>query len=220
MPRQFAVIGMGRFGASLASELFKEGAEVLAIDIDEKMLNENAQHVTHSVVADASDENILKELGIRNMDVVVVAIGDDIQASIMTVLALKEFGVKHIVAKAVTEKHAKVLTQVGADQVVFPERETGVRIAKNLLTPNIVDFIELSEEYSIEEIIASEFMVGKSLSELDIRAKYQISVIAINSDGKMNISPLPNYLIKQSDILIVIGEKIKLKKFSNKYQLI
>ncbi|WP_026575180.1 potassium channel family protein [Bacillus sp. UNC438CL73TsuS30] len=216
MSKQFAVIGMGRFGSNLSAELFKEGAEVLVIDKSEKRIQENSDFSTHAVVADTTDERVIKELGLRNMDVVVVAIGNDIQASILTVMILKELGAKQVIAKAVTNQHAKVLTQVGADRVVLPERETGIRIAKNLLSPNVLDFIELSDEYKIEEIVASSFMIGKSLRELDIRAKYQLSVIAIKSDGKMNISPFPDDKIHPGDTLVVLGEKKLLKKFETK----
>ncbi|OIK15589.1 potassium uptake system protein [Bacillus sp. MUM 116] len=220
MAKQFAVIGMGRFGSGLAAELFKEGAEVLAIDKNEKRIQDNSHIVTHAVVADTTDERVIKELGLRNMDVVVVAIGDDIQTSILTTMILKELGVNQVIAKAVTNQHAKVLKQVGADRVVLPERETGIRIARKLLSPNVLDFIELSDEYKIEEIVASPFMIGKSLRELDIRAKFQVSVIAINSDGKMNISPLPDDKIQQGDILLVLGEKKLLKKFETKLEKI
>lgn len=218
MAKQIAVIGMGRFGSSLACELFKEGADILAIDKSPKRIEEIMNDVTHAVVADTTDEHALTELGIRNMDIVVVAIGDDIQASILTVLILKEIGVKHVIAKAVTDPHAKVLTQVGADKVVFPERETGVRIAKNILVPNVLDFIELSEEYKIEEMVAAPFMVGKSLRDLDLRANYQVSVIAISSSVGMNISPMPDDLIQQGDFLVVLGEKKDLKKISSKME--
>jgi trk system potassium uptake protein len=218
MAKQIAVIGMGRFGSSLACELFKEGADILAIDKSPKRIEEIMNDVTHAVVADTTDEHALTELGIRNMDIVVVAIGDDIQASILTVLILKEIGVKHVIAKAVTDPHAKVLTQVGADKVVFPERETGVRIAKNILVPNVLDFIELSEEYKIEEMVAAPFMVGKSLRDLDLRANYQVSVIAISSSAGMNISPMPDDLIQQGDFLVVLGEKKDLKKISSKME--
>jgi trk system potassium uptake protein len=220
MVKQIAVIGMGRFGSSVANELFKEGADVLAIDKSEKRIEENASTVTHAIVADTTDENAMLKMGIRNMDVVVVAIGDDIQASILTVLILKELGIKEVIAKAVTNHHAKVLTQVGADKVVFPERETGVRIAKNILVPNVLDFIELSEDYSIEEFIAPPNMFGKSIRNLDLRANFKVSVIAINSTGGMNISPMPDDLIKQGDILVLLGEKKDLKKFGNKVQKI
>ncbi|MGG1397408.1 TrkA family potassium uptake protein [Bacillus salipaludis] len=213
MTKQIAIIGMGRFGSSLAIELVNEGAEVLAIDKNEKRIDEIANEVTHAVVADTTDEHSLRELGIRNMEVVVVAIGDDLQASILSTLLLKEAGIKKVIAKAVNNQHAKVLTQVGADHVVFPEHETGIRIAKNIMSPNVLDFIELSEDYNIEEIMSLPFMIGKSLRELDIRAKFKLSVIAINSDGKMNISPLPDYVIRSNDILIVLGEKKDLKKF-------
>jgi trk system potassium uptake protein TrkA len=218
MSKQIAVIGMGRFGSSIATHLFEEGADVLVIDKSDKRIQENASDVTHAVVADTTDEKALAALGIRNMDVVVVAIGDNIQASILTVLILKELGIKKVIAKAVTNLHAKVLTQVGADKVIFPERETGLRIAKNLLSPNVLDFIELSDEYNIEEIIANDFMVGKSLRELDFRTNYQVSVIAINGGGKMNISPMPDDIIRQEDILVVLGEKKYLKKLGLKVQ--
>ncbi|TGV17987.1 TrkA family potassium uptake protein, partial [Mesorhizobium sp. M00.F.Ca.ET.186.01.1.1] len=155
MSKQFAIIGMGRFGSSVARTLYEMDYEVMGIDENEERINENIQYVTHAVAADSTDERALKEIGIRNFDVVVVAIGVDIQASILTVLTLKELGVKKIVAKAQNERHGQVLYKVGADRVVFPERDMGVRVAHNLISANVLDFIELAEDYSVAEVVVS-----------------------------------------------------------------
>ncbi|CAM3377093.1 MULTISPECIES: TrkA family potassium uptake protein [Brevibacillus] len=211
--KQFAIIGMGRFGSSVARTLYEMDFEVMGIDENEERINENIQYVTHAVVADTTDERALKELGIRNFDVVVVAIGVDIQASILTVLTLKELGVKKIVAKAQNERHGQVLYKVGADRVVFPERDMGVRVAHNLISANVLDFIELAEDYSVAEVIVSTRMVGKSLRQLDLRALYEVNVIAIKSGDKFNITPNPDDLIRVGDVLVVIGNNKDLQTF-------
>ncbi|WP_019120281.1 potassium channel family protein [Brevibacillus massiliensis] len=214
--KQFAIIGMGRFGSSVARTLYEMDYEVMGIDEDEERINENIQYVTHAVAADSTDENALKEIGIRNFDVVVVAIGNDIQASILTTLILKEMGVKKIVAKAQNERHGQVLYKVGADRVVFPERDMGMRLAHNLISANVLDFIELAEEYSVIESVASAKMVGKTLRQLDVRARYGVNVIAIKSGESFNISPAPDDLIQANDILVVIGHNKDLKEFEEK----
>ncbi|BCJ88091.1 potassium channel family protein [Effusibacillus dendaii] len=206
MAKQYAVIGMGRFGTSVASELYEMGYEVLGIDTNEDKIQDAVDFVTHAVTADSTDDNALKALGIRNFDVVVVAIGADIQASILTTLILKELGVKKIVVKAQNELHGKVLTKIGADKVVYPERDMGIRVAHNLISPNILDYIELSPEYSMIEIVANHKMVGKTLQETDIRKKYGCTVMAIKRGEDINISPLANDRIDQGDILVVIGK--------------
>ncbi|HZG81568.1 potassium channel family protein [Brevibacillus panacihumi] len=211
--KQFAIIGMGRFGSSVARTLYELDFEVMGIDENEERINENIQYVTHAVAADTTDERALKELGIRNFDVVVVAIGVDIQASILTVLTLKELGVKKIVAKAQNERHGQVLYKVGADRVVFPERDMGVRVAHNLISANVLDFIELAEDYSVAEVMVSPRMVGKSLRQLDLRAKYEVNVIAIKSGDKFNITPNPDDLIQVGDVLVVIGNNKDLQNF-------
>jgi trk system potassium uptake protein TrkA len=213
MSKQFAVIGMGRFGSSVARTLFEMDYEVMGIDEDEERINENIQYVTHAVAADSTDERALREIGIRNFDVVVVAIGADIQASILTVLILKEMGVKKIVAKAQNERHGQVLYKVGADRVVFPERDMGVRVAHNLISANVLDFIELAEDYSVAEVVVSPKMVGKTLRQLDIRAKYEVNVIAIKSGERFNIAPRPDEVIQYNDVLVVIGNNKHLKEF-------
>lgn len=213
MSKQFAIIGMGRFGSSVARTLYEMEYEVMGIDEDEERINENIQYVTHAVAADSTDERALREIGIRNFDVVVVAIGADIQASILTVLILKEMGVKKIVAKAQNERHGQVLYKVGADRVVFPERDMGVRVAHNLISANVLDFIELAEDYSVAEVVVSPKLVGKTLRQLDIRAKYEVNVIAIKSDERFNIAPRPDEVIQYNDVLVVIGNNKHLKEF-------
>lgn len=216
MSKQFAIIGMGRFGSSVARTLYEMDYEVMGIDENEERINENIQFVTHAVAADSTDERALKEIGIRNFDVVVVAIGVDIQASILTVLTLKELGVKKIVAKAQNERHGQVLYKVGADRVVFPERDMGVRVAHNLISANVLDFIELADDYSVAEVVVSSKFVGKDLRQLDIRKNYRVNVIAIKSGDKFNIAPNPEEVIQYGDVLVVIGNNKDLKAFEER----
>ncbi|SDH54115.1 trk system potassium uptake protein TrkA [Aneurinibacillus thermoaerophilus] len=211
--QSYAVIGMGRFGASVAQALYNMGYDVMVIDENEERIQDHINIATHAVQADSTDEQALREVGIRNFDVVVVAIGADIQASILTTLILKEMGVKMIVAKAQNERHGQVLYKVGADRVVFPERDMGLRLAHNLVSPNVLDFVELAEDYSIAEVAAPEKMDGKSLQELDIRAKFGVNVMAIKSGNSFNIAPSASDSIKEGDVLIVIGHNDDLKKF-------
>ena len=211
--RQFAVIGIGRFGASVAAKLYEMGYDVLAIDTSESRIDGIVDRVTHAVVADSTSEAALKSLGISNFDVVIVAIGQDIQASILTTLVLKEMGVKQIVTKALTEQHGKVLQKIGADRIVFPERDMGIRVANNLAATNVLDFIELSPDFSIVELIATTEMVGKSLRELDLRAKFGVNVLAIRTtDEKINVSPAASDKIQAGDLLIIVGENSSLQK--------
>ncbi|MGA8941178.1 MAG: TrkA family potassium uptake protein [Thermoactinomyces sp.] len=212
----FAVIGLGRFGKSMAITLHEMGYEVLAIDKDAARVQDMAQIVTHAVEADTTDENVLKALGIRNFDVVIVAIGNDIQASIMTTLLLKEVGCKKVVVKAINELHWKVLDKIGADRVVFPERDMGVRVVHSLISPNILDYIELSNDYSIIEIIANDFFSGKTLQELDIRRRFGCNVMAIKKGSSFNIAPSAHDIIHQGDVLVVIGHNENLRKLQAK----
>ncbi len=205
--KQFVVIGLGRFGLSLAETLYDLGHDVLGIDIDEEIVQNVADSITHAVKADATDENALKALGVRNFDVAVVSIGNDIQASILVTLILKEMGIKYVVAKAQNELHGKVLYKIGADRIVFPERDMGIRVAHNLTLSNILDYIELSPEYSIIEISAISSWFNKSLSQLNMRRKYGLNVIAIKRDGDVIISPNGDDVILKGDVLAVVGQK-------------
>ncbi|KUK40879.1 MAG: K+ transport system NAD-binding component [Clostridia bacterium 62_21] len=210
--RQFAVIGLGRFGQSVAISLAKMGYEVLAIDTDEEKVNEIVEHVTHAVQIDALDENALRAVGIRNFDVVIVAIGHDMQASILITVMLKEMGVREVVAKARTELHGRVLAKVGADKVVFPERDMGVRVARALVTKNILDQIELSPDYSILELVAPEEFVGKTLEESGIRLKHGVTVLAIRRGADIIISPGGKQVIEPGDVLVTVGRNDRLKR--------
>ncbi|WLR52148.1 TrkA family potassium uptake protein [Bacillus tianshenii] len=205
MKKEFAVIGLGRFGGSICRELAKQGMEVLAMDLDEDKVNEYADIATHAVMADSTDENVLKSLGIRNFDHVIVAIGDNIQASILTTLMLKELGVKHITVKAQNDYHEKVLNKIGADHIVHPERDMGKRIAHNIASNSVLDYLELSDEHSIVELIANSKMHGQTLISLDIRAKYGCNIVAYKRGKDITVSPQPDEAIHKGDILIVIG---------------
>ena len=212
MKKQFAVIGMGRFGSSVARTLSELGCEVLAVDVDEERIQHMAGIVTHAVQADTTDDEALRAIGIRNFDVVVVAIGQDIQASILTTLLLKELGVPMLVVKAQNELHGKVLQRIGADKVIYPERDMGQRLAHHLISANIIDYIDLTDDYSIAEILAPQGMIGRSLRELDIRAKFGCNVIAIKQNGKMNITPKADEPIRSDDVLVVVGRNADLQK--------
>lgn len=205
--KQFVVIGLGRFGFSLAKTLYELGHDVLGIDNDEEIVQSVAESITHAVKADATDENALKALGVRNFDVAVVSIGNDIQSSILVTLILKEMGIKYLVAKANSELHGRVLKKIGADRIVFPERDMGIRVAHNLTLSNILDYIELSPEYSIIEISALPAWYDKSLRQLNMRTKYGLNVIAIKRNGNIIISPNGDDMILRGDILAVVGHK-------------
>lgn len=216
--KQFIVIGIGRFGKAVAERLYELGHEVLAIDTDEDIIQKISDKVTHAVTADATDENVLKSLGVRNFDVGVVSIGADIQSSIMVTLMLKELGVGYVVAKAQNEMHAKVLLRIGADRVVFPERDMGERVAHNLIATNILEYIELSPEHSIIEFAALQSWIGKDIRDLNLRAKYGVTVVAIRNknEEKINISPKADLKVKEGDILIIVGSNDDLKKLERK----
>ncbi|GGB59013.1 potassium transporter Trk [Virgibacillus dakarensis] len=213
MKRDFAVIGLGRFGGSICRELSMEGMEVLAIDIDEDKVNEFKNIASHAVIADSTDEATLKDLGIKNIDHVIVAIGDNIQASILTTVVLTDFNIKKITVKAQNDYHEKILNKIGADQVVHPERDMGKRIAHNIISNNILDYLELSDDHSIVEVKVGAKMLGKSLIDLDIRANYGCNVVAIKQGKDINVSPSAEDKLKEDDILIVIGADKDISRF-------
>ena len=214
--KQFAVIGCGRFGSSVARTLYGLGYDVLAIDRNEDVIQAISDSVTHAVQVDATDETSIKSLGMRNFDVAVITIGSDIQSSILITLIAKELGVKYVVAKAQNELHAKVLYKIGADRVVFPERDMGIRVAHNLVSSNILDYIELAPDYSIVEIAALKDWEGKNLKELSMRARYGINVMAIKHGAEINISPTAIDTIRKDDILVVVGHNDDLQRLEKK----
>ncbi|HHY41478.1 MAG TPA: TrkA family potassium uptake protein [Thermoanaerobacterales bacterium] len=217
--RQYLVVGLGRFGSSLAKTLYNLGYDVMGIDRDEEIIQNMADSITHAVQADATDENILKALGVKNFDVAIVSIGDDIQSSILITIMLKEMGIKYVVAKAQSQLHGKVLYKIGADRVVFPERDMGVRVAHNLIYSNILDYIELSPEYSIVEIAAVPAWFDKSLRQLDMRKKYGLNVMAIKrNNNDVIISPHADDVIFKDDILVVVGHKEDIEKLERYFK--
>jgi len=217
--RQYLVVGLGRFGSSLAKTLYNLGYDVMGIDRDEDIIQNMADSITHAVQADATDENILKALGVKNFDVAIVSIGDDIQSSILITIMLKEMGIKYVVAKAQSQLHGKVLYKIGADRVVFPERDMGVRVAHNLIYSNILDYIELSPEYSIVEIAAVPAWFDKSLRQLDMRKKYGLNVMAIKrNNNDVIISPHADDVIFKDDILVVVGHKEDIEKLERYFK--
>ncbi|SIT68257.1 potassium channel family protein [Edaphobacillus lindanitolerans] len=216
MKKEFVVIGLGRFGGSIVRELIHQGADVLAIDRDPERVDEYAAIATQAVAADTTDEQALVSLGIRNFEHVIVAIGEHIQSSILTTLILKELGVEKITVKAQNDYHAKVLQKIGADQVVHPERDMGIRIANNMMSNNILDYLELSDEHSIMEIKANEILAGHTILDLDIRARYGINIVAIKRDAEVIVSPMADEEIRLGDILIIIGSDGDILRFEKK----
>lgn len=211
--KQFCVIGIGRFGLSLARTLFEMGHEVMVIDTDEKAIRSAAEYVTHAVQADSTSEEVARSLGLQDFDVVVLAIGQNIQASILTAILLKEIGCKYVLAKVRTDLHGKVLEKIGVDRLVFPERDMGVRMAHSIVSRNLVDFIELSPDYSLVEVVAPLEMSGSTLKELGIRESYGVNIVAIRSrGGETNISPGAEDTIREGDMMVVVGENKVLKQ--------
>jgi trk system potassium uptake protein TrkA len=193
--------------------LVNSGQEVLVMDSDEERIQKVAEYFTHAVVLDTTDEAALSAVGIRNFDMVVVAIGHDVQASVLTTLLLKEMGVRHIVAKAANVLHGKMLDKVGADQVVFPERDMGQRIAHNLMSTNIIDYFEVAPDLGIIEVDVKGDLLGKSLFDSNLREKYGITVIAIRRNGKIALSPNPSEKLEESDRLILVGDNVGIQRF-------
>jgi len=211
--KQYAIIGLGRFGTSLALTLQELEQEVLGIDSAEETVNELSEKLTHIIQADATDENVLKALGIRNFDVVVVAMGSDLEASIMITLLCKELGVPTVIVKAYNDLHSRILYKVGADKVIIPEQDMGVKVARSLTSSSILEYIELSDEYMLVEIKPLPSWYNKTIVELNIRVKYGVNIVAIkHSDNDINVAPSGNDRINADDLLVVIGHKDSLAK--------
>ena len=210
--KSYAVFGLGRFGRAVATELVNSGAEVLAVDIDETIVNSAISEIPFCKCADITDAEIIKQLGIANVDVVIVAMANNLEASVMAVMLCKEVGVKTVIVKCANEIHRKILSKVGADKVVFPENESGVRLAKNLLSSGFVDMIELSDDVSLIELDIRTEWIGKTLIELSLRKKYGINVIAIRMNHGVETDIDPTVKLDSSMKLIVIANRSKLRK--------
>ncbi|HED00141.1 MAG TPA: TrkA family potassium uptake protein [Proteobacteria bacterium] len=212
--RRFAVIGLGKFGFHLAKALFEDGHEVIAIDKDKDRVQEIQAFSTQAVVADIAHKEILKTLGIDQMDAVLVSIGEDIAASILVTLYLKELKVKQVLVKAMNEDHGKILERIGATEVIYPEKEMALKTARSLSTPNILDFIPMVENYTLVELAPPTAFIGKTLSGLDLRVRHNVYVIGIKEVLTDNFILVPpaDFVVKDSDILFVIGHKDNIAK--------
>ena len=215
MVKSFLILGLGRFGASMARTLCSLGHDVLAIDNEEEHVNNIADDVTRAIRADASDEKVLANIGVRNFDCVIISMGNDIRVSALSTLQCKELGAKHVISKASDELHAKLLRKVGADQVVMPEQDFSKRLAKQLVSKNVIDFLELSEQYSIREMHIPTAWVGKSILAIDVRKKYSVSIIALRRGEHIKLTLDPTMIFESGDLLIVVGDNRDLAKVEN-----
>lgn len=214
--KQIVVIGLGRFGSSVCKELYGMGHDIMAIDSNPETVSTMSDYASHTATADATDEGSLKSLGVRNFEYAIVAIGDDLQASVLCTLMLKELGVPKVWVKARDQQHQKILERIGADRVIQPEYEMGVRTAHHIDSEKVVDYINLSENYSIIELAASDKVIGKTLGSLNIRKDYGCMILAIKHGEDVNIAPLLEDSIEEGDILIAMGHKDDLKRFEDK----
>lgn len=208
----YAVFGLGRYGLAVAKELVASGAEVLAVDIDDSIVNYAAAYIPISKCADVTDAEVLSRLGIGNIDTVIIAMAENLEASVLSTMLCKEAGVKTVIAKCANETHKKILLRVGADKVVFPENESGTRLAKNLLSSGFVDMIELARNVSMIELDVKDEWVGKNLLELNLRKKYSINIVAIRSHDSVRIDINPEIPLNADEKLIVIANTAKLSK--------
>ncbi|RJQ53465.1 MAG: TrkA family potassium uptake protein [Desulfobacteraceae bacterium] len=212
--KRFTVIGLGKFGRHIAKALFEEGHEVIAVDSDKTRVQAMNSDCNEAIVMDATDKDQLNALGLETMDAVVVTTGTNISSSILICLYLQEIGVKKILAKAIDPDHGKILKKVGATEVVYPEKDMAVRVARGLSTPNIMDFIPLSEDYTLVQVDPPRYFIGKSLKDLDLRAKYGVYLIAVQELVPENFILVPHadFVIKDSDLLMLLGKTEGIKK--------
>jgi len=213
MAKQFAVIGLGRFGSSVARTLAKLGAEVLAVDMDEERVKELAPVVTQAVQADATDEDALYDLGLKNFDVVVVAM-KAFEASLLVTLFLKQMGVAKVVVKAASEVHGRILEKIGADSIIFPEKDMGERLAYSLISGSVIDYIELSPDYSVVEIVVTDKLAGRTLRELNLRNRMGLTVVAMKREDAVNPYVSPDEPFRQGDVLVAVGPNEGVQKLN------
>lgn len=212
MKKGYGVLGLGRFGTSVAVNLAKAGVEVLAVDMDEANVHEVADLVTYAVQGDISDPEILESLGIGNLDAIVVAIAENMEASVMATILAKEQGVPYVISKAQNEMHGKILEKVGADSVIYPEKEMGARVARNLTVGNFIDLFELSSKVSMVEMLIKPEWIGRTLVELDLRGQYGVNVVAVKRDGELDVTPKPMEPLSNDMHLLLTGYNQDLQK--------
>lgn len=204
--KSFAVIGLGKFGHAVAVTLAHLNCEVMVVDIDEDKIADIADRVTYAMRADITEQGVLKKLGITNVDVVVIAIADNLEASIMSTIFAKEVGVPFVLVKAMSELHARILKKIGADKIVFPEAEMGARVARNLISGGFMDFFELSPKFSMVEMAIPYEWIGKSLIELNLRDKYGVNVVGVKEDDEVRVNIDPQIPLKEGWSMILVGE--------------
>ena len=212
MKKSYAVFGLGRYGIAVATELADNGAEVIAVDFDERIVNAAAAELPICKCADITDPEVIRQLGIANVDVVIIAMANNLEASVMAVTLCKEIGVKTVIAKCANEMHQKILSRVGADKVVFPENESGIRLAKNLLSSGFVDMVSLAKNVSMIELDVKPEWCGKNLIELNLRKKYSINVVALRRGDMVSVDIDPREPLTDRVKLIVIANAEKLSK--------
>lgn len=210
--KSYLVIGLGRFGTQVARELCKLGCEVLVVDVSPELVSQISNDVTHAVVGDAQDKEVLRALGAKDFECGIVAIGDNLAASVLVTMNLKELGVPYVICKAHDETHCRVLQKLGADRAIVPEQEQAARLAKSLSSRNVLDYIELSDEYGIIDIPVPGSWKGKSLKELNVRAALGVNILAIRRGGKINVSPGADFTFAEGDVVVVLGDSAALKK--------
>lgn len=212
--KRYAVIGLGRFGFHVAKTLYEEGSDVIAIDIDKARVQEIEPYCSQAVVLDGTDKDRLSVLGLETIDAGIISIGTNISSSILICLYLQELGVNRIIAKALDEDHAKILQKVGASDIVHPEKDMAMRVARQLVTPNILDFIPMEQDFTVAQVEAPKDYIGKSLSDLNLRAHFNVYVIAIKEFKPENVilAPPADFRIKQSDLLFLLGKREDIKK--------
>ena len=220
--KQYIVIGAGRFGTSLAQSLLKAGQEVMVIDENEKIIQQLSETMDNVAIVSATDELALKNIGLSNFDVAIVCIGSDLRASIMATLIAKDVGVPYVISKATDKIQADVLRKIGADRVVFPEHDMGVKLAKALTFDNLVDYMELDDTHSIFEITVPSSWVGSNLIDLSVRKKYNMNIVAVKRGERFQVPPDPNKEFEEGDVIVVAGnskliENIALKVSSGKW---
>ena len=214
MKKTYAVFGLGRYGIAVARELVRNGVEVIAVDCDERVVNAAAGEIPICKCADITDPEVIRQLGISNVDVVVIAMANNLEASVMAVTLCKEIGVETVIAKSANEMHQKILNRVGADKVVFPENESGIRLAKNLLSSGFVDMVSLDKNVSMIELDIRPEWAGKNLIELNLRKNYSINVVAIRKGESVSVDIDLHALLQEGDKLIVIANTQKLSKLN------
>lgn len=213
MKKSFIVVGCGLFGYAVATRLFEMGYDVMAIDTNEETVQDLSDKVTYSVQADATDTTVLRELGIQNFDVAVISIASDVQSSILATILIKEMGVNYVICKAKNNLQAKVLYKIGADKVVFPEKDMGIKVANSLVSKNVVDYFDIDSDYAIAEIKLPSSYFDKKIKDIHLRQTYNLNIVGIKDESEIYFNPDPKKILKEGEILIVIGMRGMIQKF-------